>query len=75
MRVNKLEKLVLPSCDSGVRVEKVLQQAEKNKDSATQKKSQGVEEKEIENLQTMMMRSSADYRNQSKSAWKGPPRR
>ena len=36
------------SCDRSVRAEKVLQQAEKNKDSATQKEVPQVEEKEVE---------------------------
>ena len=48
----------------------MLQQAEKNKDSATQKKLSESRRSRQKNLQTMMMRSSADYRNQSKSPWK-----
>ena len=70
MRVIKVEKLVLDvrvgeRCDRSVR-DKVLQQAEKNEDSATQKKSRESGRRRKENLQMMMMRSSAHCRKQSK---------
>ena len=71
MRAINVEKLVLDvrvgeRCDRSVR-DKVLQQAEKNEDSATQEKSRESGRRRKENLQMMMMMmSSAHGRKQSK---------